>query len=59
MIGNLPGTVLDVYIGVVGAKTDDPVQFVYLVAGLIATVAVAVLITIKARSYLREAGVKA
>ena len=58
MIGNLPGTVLDVYIGVVGAKTDDPVQFAYLVAGLIATVAVAVLITIKARSYLREAGVK-
>lgn len=59
VIGNLPGTVLDVYIGVVGAKADDPAQLAYLAAGLIATAGLAVLITIKARGYLREAGVKA
>jgi len=32
---------------------------IYLILGLIATAAVALMITLKARAYLREAGVKA
>ena len=59
VIGNAPGTMVDVYIGVVGANAYDKAQLSYLVAGLIATGAIIVLITVKAKGYLREAGVKA
>ena len=57
-IGTLPGTIIDIYIGVIGTKTHDPTQLAFLIAGLIATAALVALITVKARSYLCEAGVK-
>lgn len=59
LIGIVPGTVVDIYIGVVGAKAGTGAQLGYLVVGLVATVILVVLITIKARSYLREVGIKA
>jgi uncharacterized membrane protein YdjX (TVP38/TMEM64 family) len=58
-IGILPGSIVDIYIGIVGASVGGTAQFAYLVLGLIATAAVALMITLKARAYLREAGVKA
>ena len=58
VIGILPGSIVDIYIGVVGANAGDTAQFAYLVLGLVATAAIVVLITFKARAYLREAGVK-
>jgi uncharacterized membrane protein YdjX (TVP38/TMEM64 family) len=58
VIGILPGSIVDIYIGVVGANAGDTAQLAYLVLGLGATAAVVVLITFKARAYLREAGVK-
>jgi uncharacterized membrane protein YdjX (TVP38/TMEM64 family) len=58
LIGIVPGSVVDIYIGVVGADAGNSAQFGYLVLGLVATAALVVLITIKARGYLREAGVK-
>ena len=57
-IGILPGSIVDIYIGVVGANAGNAAQFAYLVLGLAATAAVVVLINFKARAYLREAGVK-
>jgi uncharacterized membrane protein YdjX (TVP38/TMEM64 family) len=58
-IGNVPSTVVDTYIGVLGANAHDSAQLGFLVVGLIATIALVVLITIKAKGYLRKAGVKA
>jgi uncharacterized membrane protein YdjX (TVP38/TMEM64 family) len=58
-IGILPGSIVDIYIGIVGASAGGTAQFAYMVLGLVATVIVVVLITFKARAYLREAGVKA
>src|SRR5471032_847130 len=58
VIGILPGSIVDIYIGVAGKNVGDTVQFAYLLAGLIATAALVVLITVKARGYLREAGIK-
>jgi uncharacterized membrane protein YdjX (TVP38/TMEM64 family) len=58
-IGIVPGSLVDVYIGVLGANANHDVQFGYGIIGLIVTVIVVVLITFKAKSYLREAGVKA
>lgn len=57
-IGIFPGTVVDIYIGVIGRQAGDTTQLAYLVVGLIASAAAVALIAAKARSYLREAGVK-
>ena len=57
-LGILPGSFVDIYIGVIGKSAAGTAQLSMLVVGLIATVAVAAMITIKARGYLREAGVK-
>ena len=51
----------DIYIGVIGvdaAKATNTAQLAYLGLGLIATIGVGLLITVKARAYLREEGVK-
>jgi membrane protein DedA with SNARE-associated domain len=48
-IGIFPGTVVDIYIGIVGAQAADGAQLAYLIIGLIATALIAVLILIKAR----------
>ncbi len=58
-VGILPGSVVDIYVGVIGKGAGGTTQFAYLLAGLIATAALVVLITIKARGYLREAHIKA
>ena len=58
VIGILPGSVVDIYIGIVGATAGGTAQFAYLVVGLIATATVAAMIALKARTYLHEAGVK-
>jgi uncharacterized membrane protein YdjX (TVP38/TMEM64 family) len=57
VIGIFPGSFVDIYIGVVGAKVGSTAQFAYLVVGLVATAAVVVLISVKAAGYLRKAGV--
>jgi uncharacterized membrane protein YdjX (TVP38/TMEM64 family) len=60
-IGIFPGSFVDVYIGVIGvnaANASDTAQLAYLVLGLAATIGVGLLITFKARAYLREEGVK-
>jgi len=60
-IGIFPGSFVDVYIGVIGvnaANASDTAQLAYLVLGLAATMGVGLLITFKARAYLREEGVK-
>jgi uncharacterized membrane protein YdjX (TVP38/TMEM64 family) len=58
VIGITPGTVVDIHIGVIGAEAAGGAQIAYLVVGLVATAVVALAITWKARSYLREEGVK-
>jgi uncharacterized membrane protein YdjX (TVP38/TMEM64 family) len=58
-LGILPGSFVDIYIGVVGQNLAGGAQIAYLAAGAIITIAGAALITLKARSSLREAGVKA
>jgi uncharacterized membrane protein YdjX (TVP38/TMEM64 family) len=58
----LPGTFLDVYIGILArtaSQDGGPVKWTLLIVGLIATVAVMILVTVKARAKLREHGVKA
>jgi uncharacterized membrane protein YdjX (TVP38/TMEM64 family) len=57
-IGILPGSFVDVYIGVIGQGLAGGTEIAYLVAGAVVTVSCAILITWKARNYLREAGVK-
>jgi uncharacterized membrane protein YdjX (TVP38/TMEM64 family) len=57
-LGILPGSFVDIYIDVIGKEAGHTAQLSLLVVGLIATIAVAAMITIKARGYLREAGVK-
>jgi uncharacterized membrane protein YdjX (TVP38/TMEM64 family) len=57
-LGILPGSFVDIYIGVIGKEAGNSARMSLLVVGLIATVAVAAMITLKARGYLREAGVK-
>jgi len=56
-LGILPGSFVDIYIGVVGQKLADGAQGAYLAAGAAVTIASAAAITIKARDELREAGV--
>jgi uncharacterized membrane protein YdjX (TVP38/TMEM64 family) len=58
--GMVPGTVLNVYLGVIGGAvgtTEDAAGWGLLIAGLLATVAVLVLVGWKARQLLRDAGV--
>jgi uncharacterized membrane protein YdjX (TVP38/TMEM64 family) len=57
-VGILPGSFVDIYIGVIGQNLAGGAQIAYLAAGAVVTVAGAALITLKARSSLREAGVK-
>lgn len=57
-LGILPGTVVNIYIGVIGQSLATGAQVAYLVAGGLVTVTCAIMITLKARKYLREAGVK-
>jgi uncharacterized membrane protein YdjX (TVP38/TMEM64 family) len=57
-IGILPGSFVDIYIGVIGKSAGNTVQLSLLVVGLIATIAVAAMIAIKSREYLKDAGVK-
>ena len=57
-VGILPGSFIDVYIGVIGANASNTPQLAYLVTGFIATVAAGILITVKSRAYLRAEGVK-
>jgi uncharacterized membrane protein YdjX (TVP38/TMEM64 family) len=61
-IAILPGSFLNIYLGVLGrtaAQDGAAVSWGFLIVGLIATIAVMVLVTIKARAKLREHGVKA
>jgi len=60
--GIIPGVVLYLYLGAIGgALTGDSEfgtpQWVFLGVGLLATIAIAVLVTIKAKKKLEEAGV--
>ncbi len=57
-VGIIPGTALYLYLGILGnaAETGNPVKWVFLAAGLAATVAVAALVTAKARAALKDAG---
>ena len=57
MIGIVPGTLVDIYIGVIGAEAAQGAKLAYLIAGLCATALIAVAITLKARSYLRAEGI--
>jgi uncharacterized membrane protein YdjX (TVP38/TMEM64 family) len=60
-VGIVPGSFVDVYIGVIGinaANSSNTAQLAYLALGLVATIGVGLLITFKARAYLREEGVK-
>lgn len=57
----LPGTFLDVYIGVLArtaSRDGGAVKWGLLIVGLIATILVMALVTVKARQKLREHGVK-
>jgi uncharacterized membrane protein YdjX (TVP38/TMEM64 family) len=58
-VGILPGNFVDIYIGVIGQNLAGGTQIAYLVAGAVVTFACAILITLKARSCLQEAGVQA
>jgi uncharacterized membrane protein YdjX (TVP38/TMEM64 family) len=61
-IAILPGGFLNIYLGVLGrtaAQDATVVSWGFLIVGLIATVAVMVLVTVKARAKLREHGVEA
>jgi uncharacterized membrane protein YdjX (TVP38/TMEM64 family) len=57
-VGILPGSFVDIYIGVVGQSLAGGAQIVYLAAGAVITIACAAIVTLKARNALREAGVK-
>jgi uncharacterized membrane protein YdjX (TVP38/TMEM64 family) len=58
-VGILPGSFIDIYIGVIGQNLAGGARIVYLSAGAAVTVACAAVVTLKARRSLREAGVKA
>jgi uncharacterized membrane protein YdjX (TVP38/TMEM64 family) len=57
-IGILPGSFVDIYIGVIGQNLAGGTQIAYLAAGAAITIACAAVITLKARNCLREAGVE-
>jgi uncharacterized membrane protein YdjX (TVP38/TMEM64 family) len=60
-VGIMPGTLLYVYLGAAGnaasGKGGGPLQWTFFAVGLIATVAVAVLVTKKAKEKLKQYGV--
>jgi uncharacterized membrane protein YdjX (TVP38/TMEM64 family) len=58
-VGIMPGSFVDIYIGVIGQNLAGGAQVAYLAVGAVVTVAGAVLITLKARNCLRETGVQA
>jgi len=58
-VGIIPGSFVDIYIGVLGQNLAGDAQIAYLAVGGAVTVTCAVLITWKARNCLREAGVEA
>ena len=58
-IGILPGSFVDIYIGIIGQNLAGGAQIAYLAAGGLVTMAGAALITLKARNSLRQAGVRA
>jgi uncharacterized membrane protein YdjX (TVP38/TMEM64 family) len=58
-LGILPGSIIDIYIGVIGQALAGGAQIAYLAGGAVLTIACAAIVTLKARDYLREAGVKA
>jgi uncharacterized membrane protein YdjX (TVP38/TMEM64 family) len=58
-VGILPGSFVDIYIGIIGQNLAGGAQIAYLAAGALVTMAGAALITLKARNSLREAGVRA
>jgi uncharacterized membrane protein YdjX (TVP38/TMEM64 family) len=58
IVGILPGSFVDIYIGVIGQNLAGGRQIAYLAAGALVTIAGAAIVTLKARSSLREAGVK-
>jgi len=57
-VGIMPGSFVDISIGVIGQQLAGGAEIAYLAAGAAVTIACAVMVTLKARS-LREAGVKA
>ena len=57
-IGIVPGTLVDIYVGVIGAEAAHGAKLADLILGLCATALVAVAITLKARSYLRAEGIR-
>jgi uncharacterized membrane protein YdjX (TVP38/TMEM64 family) len=57
--GILPGSFVDIYIGVLGQALAGGAQIAYLAAGGIVSIACAAVVTFKARNFLRKAGVKA
>ena len=57
-VGIAPGSFVDVYIGVIGQNLTGGTHAAYLAAGIVITIGCAAMITLKARTYLREAGIK-
>jgi uncharacterized membrane protein YdjX (TVP38/TMEM64 family) len=57
-IGIVPGSLADIYIGVIGQSLAGGAQIAYLAAGALVTLACATVISFKVRNSLREAGVK-
>jgi len=57
-VGIMPGSFVDIYIGVIGQALAGGNQIAYLTAGVVVSLVCAAVVTFKARNYLREAGVK-
>jgi uncharacterized membrane protein YdjX (TVP38/TMEM64 family) len=57
-IGVLPGSFVDIYIGVIGQNLAGGTQIAYLTVGALITIACAAVVTNKARNCLRQVGVK-
>jgi uncharacterized membrane protein YdjX (TVP38/TMEM64 family) len=57
--GIVPGTALFVYLGALGTTSGGPLQWIFSGLGLLATAAVVVIVTRKARAQLAEIGVSA
>jgi uncharacterized membrane protein YdjX (TVP38/TMEM64 family) len=62
LVGVLPGTILSVYVGVIGTASGQGGRgiggWILLILGLLAAIGVTVLITVKARQQLTRSGVK-